>query len=208
MVFPSQLCIVIPLQGLVPNFTRHLLQWVCTARLISFDRRGLTNKTSFRSCQEPRTFNDILNLYSHGLILCSAQYWKRDARRKYPQLSVVTQPELTQLLLGESAQPAYVLSCTKRTHLTLRETFLFLALPQETNRPSQLRLQTFQILPPLLQPSHLPSRPIRRTSYLPHLRPSINGGRLDRQTRPMIRTRIGRWLYMAGAPSRFVLDVL
>lgn len=36
------------------------------------------------------------------------QYWKRDARRKYPQLSVVTQTELSQLLLGESSQAAYV----------------------------------------------------------------------------------------------------
>jgi len=33
-------------------------------------------------------------------------YWKRDARRKYPQLSVVTQPELSQLLLGVPQQPA------------------------------------------------------------------------------------------------------
>jgi len=33
-------------------------------------------------------------------------YWKRDARRKYPQLSVVTQTELSQLLLGESSQAA------------------------------------------------------------------------------------------------------
>ncbi|KAF8320671.1 21 kDa subunit of NADH dehydrogenase [Clavulina sp. PMI_390] len=33
-------------------------------------------------------------------------YFQRDARRKYPQLSVVTQSELSQLLLGGPSQPA------------------------------------------------------------------------------------------------------
>jgi len=33
-------------------------------------------------------------------------YWKRDARRKYPQLSVVTQTELSELLLTTSEQKA------------------------------------------------------------------------------------------------------
>ncbi|KAF8325238.1 NADH dehydrogenase [Cantharellus anzutake] len=32
-------------------------------------------------------------------------YWKRDARRNYPQLSVVTQGELARLVLGSSQQP-------------------------------------------------------------------------------------------------------
>ncbi len=42
-------------------------------------------------------------------VLCHIpQYWKRDARRNYPQLSVVTQTELSQLLLGVPQQPAFV----------------------------------------------------------------------------------------------------
>lgn len=35
-------------------------------------------------------------------------YWKRDVRRAYPQLSVVTQSELSTLLIQHSAAPAYV----------------------------------------------------------------------------------------------------
>lgn len=35
-------------------------------------------------------------------------YWKRDVRRAYPQLSMVTQSELSQLLLQHSRAPAYV----------------------------------------------------------------------------------------------------
>ncbi|KAH6913780.1 hypothetical protein BKA70DRAFT_1369231 [Coprinopsis sp. MPI-PUGE-AT-0042] len=33
-------------------------------------------------------------------------YWKRDVRRSYPQLSVVTQPELSQLLIEHSSAPS------------------------------------------------------------------------------------------------------
>lgn len=35
-------------------------------------------------------------------------YWKRDVRRAYPQLSVVTQSELSTLLIQHSTAPAYV----------------------------------------------------------------------------------------------------
>ncbi|EIM81167.1 NADH dehydrogenase subunit [Stereum hirsutum FP-91666 SS1] len=35
-------------------------------------------------------------------------YWKRDVRRAYPQLSVVTQSELSTLLIQHSSAPAYV----------------------------------------------------------------------------------------------------
>lgn len=35
-------------------------------------------------------------------------YWKRDVRRAYPQLSVVTQEELATFLLQSPEQPAYV----------------------------------------------------------------------------------------------------
>lgn len=36
-------------------------------------------------------------------------YWKRDVRRAYPQLSVVTQPDLSSLLIQHSEAQAYVL---------------------------------------------------------------------------------------------------
>lgn len=42
-------------------------------------------------------------------------YWKRDVRRAYPKLSVVTQPELSTLLLQHAASATYV-----HTHLCLR----------------------------------------------------------------------------------------
>ena len=35
-------------------------------------------------------------------------YWKRDVRRAYPQLSVVTQEQLSTFLLQKPEQPAYV----------------------------------------------------------------------------------------------------
>jgi hypothetical protein len=35
-------------------------------------------------------------------------YWKRDVRRAYPQLSVVTQSELSSLLIEHSGNHAYV----------------------------------------------------------------------------------------------------
>ncbi|KAJ7725831.1 NUZM, NADH-ubiquinone oxidoreductase 21.3 kDa subunit [Mycena maculata] len=36
-------------------------------------------------------------------------YWKRDVRRAYPQLSVVTQPELSSLLIEHSTPQSYLL---------------------------------------------------------------------------------------------------
>ena len=35
-------------------------------------------------------------------------YWKRDVRRAYPQLSVVTQSELSTLLIQHASLPSYV----------------------------------------------------------------------------------------------------
>jgi hypothetical protein len=35
-------------------------------------------------------------------------YWKRDVRRAYPQLSVITQRELSNLLIEHSGVQAYV----------------------------------------------------------------------------------------------------
>ncbi len=35
-------------------------------------------------------------------------YWKRDVRRAYPQLSVVTQNQLSQLLIAHSSTQAFV----------------------------------------------------------------------------------------------------
>lgn len=35
-------------------------------------------------------------------------YWKRDVRRAYPQLSVITQSELSALLIEHSTPQAYV----------------------------------------------------------------------------------------------------
>lgn len=51
------------------------------------------------------------NITSRGLTASDpAQnpYWKRDVRRAYPQLSVVTQSELSTLLIQHSSAPAYV----------------------------------------------------------------------------------------------------
>lgn len=36
-------------------------------------------------------------------------YWKRDVRRAYPQLSVVTQSELSALMIDHAQAKAYVL---------------------------------------------------------------------------------------------------
>lgn len=45
-------------------------------------------------------------------------YWKRDVRRAYPRLSVVTQEELATFLLQSPEQPAYVRTTMSIYHHT------------------------------------------------------------------------------------------
>lgn len=46
-------------------------------------------------------------------------YWKRDVRRAYPQLSVVTQSELSTLLIQHSSAPAYVFPLKSTLYLRM-----------------------------------------------------------------------------------------
>lgn len=44
-------------------------------------------------------------------------YWKRDVRRAYPQLSVITQPNLSTFLLQEPSKQAYVVPVLHILHI-------------------------------------------------------------------------------------------
>lgn len=52
----------------------------------------------------PPSKNSILSLVASDV--AQNPYWKRDVRRAYPQLSVVTQPGLSSLLLQHAESPA------------------------------------------------------------------------------------------------------
>jgi hypothetical protein len=63
-------------------------------------------------------------------------YWKRDMRRAYPQLSVVTQPNLSTLLIQHSGTPSYaplICHATRIAHLCHVES---LHLPRVTRHLS------------------------------------------------------------------------
>jgi hypothetical protein len=82
-------------------------------------------------------------------------YWKRDVRRAYPQLSVVTQAELSTLLIGHS-EPNALVSSTPRQPIDLSEAVT--AITQSAKVYTESRLP--------------PSLPISHKSWVPQLSPA------------------------------------